>query len=471
MKDNLRRKSLPFGQPLDLAVLIISATVLSLIGLLLWQGDRTAPQVVAFSWEQKQVTAADLAFKLTFNRPMDQQSVERNLKIVPPLAGRKSWAGRTMAYTLNQPIPYGVNYRLQLENAYDRFADEVDNHRPITPFRSQFSSPEPAFLYIGAAGEQQNRLILVNQAKQQVLTPEDLAVIDFRVYPDRQKVLVGAAPYENDLVNLLEQQLYLLDLSQANPQLELVLDAKEYQNFKFDLAANGETIVVQRLSRAETGQYSLWALERDRLPRSLENKPGGDFMITPDSAAVAIAQGEGVAILPLVPQADPLDFLPKFGMVLGFSRDGSQAAMVKFNKDYTRSLFFVTNQGVQRELVKISGSVLQGIFAPQQPMIYALLTDADLQATVFREQPYLAAVEINSGKVTRLLDLAGQKQIQLSLAPDGRKMLVSSVPASQAPGQPKPLPQLFELTMPQQLGTTLEVASLERQGHHPQWLP
>lgn len=471
MKYSLRRKPLPFGQPLDIAVLITSAVVLTLIGLLLWQGDRTSPQVIRFSWEQKQVTASDLAFQLTFNRPMDQQSVEQNLKITPPLPGRKSWAGRTMAYTLNRPIPYGVNYQIELKNAYDRFANEVDNHRPIAPFQSQFRSPDPAFLYIGATGVEKHRLVLVTANQAQILTPPDLAVIDYRVYPDRQKLLVGAAPYDQDQVNLLEQQLYTLDLNQAQPQLKLLLDHKEYQNFRFDLAANGQTIVVQRLSRSQTGQYSLWAIEPGEPPRSLENKPGGDFMITPDSAAVAIAQGEGVAILPLVPQADPLDFLPKFGLVLGFNRNGTEAAMVKFNKDYTRSLFFVTNQGIERELLRISGSILQGIFAPQQPLIYALLTDADLKATLFREQPYLAAIEVNSGKVTRLLDLADQKQIQLNLSPDGRKMLISSLAATQIPNQPKPLPQLFEVTIPDQLGDTLQVTSLERQGKYPQWLP
>jgi hypothetical protein len=66
-------------------------------------------------------------------------------------------------------------------------------------------------------------------------------------------------------------------------------------------------------------------------------------MITPDSAAVAVAQGQGIAILPLQSQAKkPLDFLPQFGMVLDFARDGSEAAMVKFNSDSTLSIFVTT---------------------------------------------------------------------------------------------------------------------------------
>ncbi len=88
-------------------------------------------------------------------------------------------------------------------------------------------------------------------------------------------------------------------------------------------------------------------------PKRLESQPGGDFTITPDSQAVAVAQGQGAAILPLQGDASkPLDFLPQFGLVQAFSKDGSQAAMVKFNTDYTRDLFLVTNQGVQKQLLK-----------------------------------------------------------------------------------------------------------------------
>ena len=84
------------------------------------------------------------------------------------------------------------------------------------------------------------------------------------------------------------------------------------------------------------------------------NVRGGEFLITPDSQTLAIAKGEGIALLPLKPGANPLDFLPKFGRVLSFSRDGRAAAMVNYNTDnaklkYTRSLFYVNNQGIQKE--------------------------------------------------------------------------------------------------------------------------
>jgi hypothetical protein len=493
----MNRTSPKWGQ-LDIAVAITSSLIVFLIALLLWQGDRTAPQVMEFSWHQKQVSATDLAFTLTFNRPMDRLSVEKNLRISPSLPGRISWAGRKMAYTLNSPPVYGDRYQVELDNAYDRFANEIGNHRPNLTFNANFSTPDRAFIYVGASGAEKNRLVKVDLANQshQILTPANLAVTNFRIFPDRQRILVGAALYQADNINILEQQLYQLELANQSNPMQLVLDSKDYQISKFELAADGKTAVIQRLSRKQVGQYGLWMLSlgdsskdsqgKDRFnqPQALENKPGGDFLITPDGAAVAIAQGEGVAILPLVPdsdsqstsQAEPLDFLPKFGMVLDFSQDGSQAAMVKFNKDYTRSLFFVTNQGIQKELLKISGSILSAVFDPQKTTLYALLTDADLNAPVFQEQPYLAAIALASGEVKRILDLKSQKDIQINLSPDGTEMLISATPmpelspeanARDRSSKPKLPPQLFELSLVGQG----QIKSLGFSGDRPQWLP
>ncbi|MDX2096722.1 MAG: hypothetical protein SFW36_03015, partial [Leptolyngbyaceae cyanobacterium bins.59] len=162
-------------------------------------------------------------------------------------------------------------------------------------------------------------------------------------------------------------------------------------------------------------------------PRPLANQPGGDFLITPDSSALAIAQGEGLAIIPLQPQeqstSKPLDFLPKFGMVLSFARDGSQAAMVKFNKDYTRSLFLVTNQGVQKEVFRIQGSILSAQFDWQKQKLYCLLTRV-LPGEIYQEQPYVAIVDIKTGKLTPWVALPIQQGIQMSLAPDGLALLL-----------------------------------------------
>ncbi|WP_271253805.1 Ig-like domain-containing protein [Pseudanabaena sp. Chao 1811] len=429
-----------FSQPIDHYAIGLAAILSIAIAILLWIGDRTAPQVRDFSWQGQRVDASNTAFVLTFNRPMNRESVEQNLKFDPPLLGKISWSSRRMSYTPLAPATYGKSYTVKLDNAYDRFANESGKKIAIEPFTGSFTTPNPYFAYIGLQGEEKGRLVLYNvlQKEKRVLTPPNLTVLDFRIYPDRQKILFGAIEAAGQ--SLLDQKLYVVttgidreDRLTSNPSdIKPILGSDDYQNFKFDLSPDGKNILVQRLSRQQVGRYGLWLIKENQQPRSLDNQPGGDFMFTPDSSSVAIAQGEGVAILPLEPQAPPLDFLPRFGTVLNFGRSGTQAATIKFNKDYTRSLYLVNNQGVQKELTKISGSILGAQFDPQEKNLYCLLTDVeqDTAKNIFREKPYLAAINLESAQLRRLLELPSQREIQFNVAPDGQSILLNSVTPS-----------------------------------------
>ena len=425
-----------FSQPLDRSAIGFVVLLSVAIAVLLWVGDRTAPQVRDFSWQGQKIDATNISFTLVFNRPMNRESVEQNLKFEPPLAGKISWSSRRMSYTPLSPATYGKSYTVKLENAYDRFANESGKKIAIEPFTGNFKTPNPYFAYVGSQGEEKGRLVLYNvlQKEKRVLTPPNLTVLDFRIYPDRQKILFGAIEAAGQ--SLLDQKLYVVttgidreDLSSSSsPEIKPILGSDDYQNFKFDLSPDGKNILVQRLSRQQVGRYGLWLIKDNQPARALENQPGGDFMFTPDSASVAIAQGEGVAILPLESQAPPLDFLPRFGTVLNFGRSGTQAATIKFNKDYTRSLYLVTNQGVQKELTKINGSILGAQFDPQEKNLYCLLTDVEQDSTknIFREKPYLAAINLESTQLKRILELPTQREIQFSIAPDGQAIILNS---------------------------------------------
>ncbi|MFM7599669.1 MAG: Ig-like domain-containing protein [Pseudanabaena sp.] len=438
-----------FSQPLDRYAIGLVAVLSVAIAILLWVGDRTAPHVRDFSWQGQKIDATNISFALTFNRPMDRDSVEQNLKFDPPLEGKISWSSRRMSYTPLAPASYGKSFTVKLENAYDRFASESGEKKVIEPFTGSFTTPNPYFAYIGSQGEERGRLVIYNvlQKEKRVLTPSNLTVLDFRIYPDRQKILFGAI--ESVGQSLLDQKIYTVTtgldredrLTSNPPDIKPILGSDDYQNFKFDLSPDGKNILVQRLSRQQVGRYGLWLIKENEPARSLDNQPGGDFMFTPDSASVAIAQGEGVAILPFEPQAPPLDFLPRFGTVLNFGRSGTKAAMIKFNKDYTRSLYLVNNQGLQKELTKINGSILSAQFDPQEKTLYCLLTDVeqDTAKNIFREKPYLAAIDLESTQLRRLLELPPQREIQFNIAPDGQSILLNSaIPSSNQPSSNAP---------------------------------
>lgn len=155
-------------------------------------------------------------------------------------------------------------------------------------------------------------------------------------------------------------------------------------------------------------------------------------MITPDSKAVAVAQGAGAAILPIEGDATkPLDFLPQFGLVQAFSKDGSQAAMVKFNTDYTRDLFLVTNQGTQKPLLKTTGSILNCQFDPSSPTLYCLLTQL-VSKEQYIEQPYVVAIDLKTAQQKPLLVLPiAQRNVHMNLSPDGLGLLFDQVVAQE----------------------------------------
>lgn len=439
-----------FFQPIDRVAIVLMLILSLIIGGVLLRGGSVAPRVREFNWQDRQVGAEDTAFILTFSRPMDYASVEQNLRIDPPLPGKISWAGRRMAYTLTAPAPYGNLYQVQLQGARDRFSPANSEQSTFQPFLGRFQSRDRSFAYIGVQGEEEGRLVLYNftQKQKRILTPKNLVVMEFEPYPLSDRILFSATERTDKPQNGLSQQLYTVttgiavhppEATDAQPnlfnwrraeaprpeeagQVNLILDGKHYQNLKFDLSDDGNTIVVQRVSLKDPADSGPWLLRAETEPQPLKGQPGGDFLLTPDSNSLAIAQGQGLAILPLEPDAKPLDFLPKFGMVLGFAKDGTAAAMVKFNNDYTRSLFLVNIQGTQKELLRTTGSILSAQFDPTKQRLYCLLTNL-IPGETYQEEPFLATIDLKTAKLQPLLRLPNQQDLQISLSPDGLAVL------------------------------------------------
>ncbi len=481
-------------QPLDRSAIALMAILFTLIVLLLLSGDRTVPQVRDFNWNNQQVGVENTAFTLEFNRAMDWDQVGGNLKIDPTLDGKVSWSGRRLAYTLTDPMPYGTEFQVQLANIPE--ANRGPSHQPkmMQPFDGKFQSRDRAFVYLGVNGKEAGRLILRNLTKNEktVLTPANLYVLDYRMYPLGDRILFAANDLKVQEQHDFNPQLYTVttglqvdapDLpptpASAPGKTKLVLDNEKYQILKFELSQDGERLIVQRgLHRGErVGAVSLWQI-KDGSTQQLEGVTGGDFLIAPDSNTLVIAQGQGIALLPLDNQQslEPLGFLPQFGVVLSFAQDGSAATMLKFNQDYSRSLFLVTNQGVQRELLKTKGSILRTAFGPQKQSLYCLLTQVQSEADTsetpssatideedYLEIPYLAKIDIASGQLTKLLNLVPQNQTNISLAPDGSAILFDQVNTEgvQESSTLKILP----------LDTKTPRPDLVAAGQNPVWLP
>ena len=497
--------------PIDTIVIALITFLSFIIGFLIWNSNSCSsncwfevqPQVKEFSWQNKQISSEDKAFLMTFNRPMDRDSVEQNLAIEPPLPGKFSWAGNKLAYTLEIPAPYGETYRVFLQEARQKFVGQEELGEEVEPFFSQFKTRDRAFAYIGSEGEERGRLILYNWTRQQktILTPENLIVFNFEPYPQGDRILFSAADKSSGIDAIRMLQLYTVatgfnnndseptqqveDTSLSNSEPKLILDNKKYQNNKFDLSQDGKTIVVQRLNRKKPQDFGLWIINNDNSIKPLKNSTGGDFLVTPDSKALAVAEGEGIALFPLQPEAQPLDFLPKFGRVVSFSSDGRAAAMVNYNTDnpdlkYTRSLFYVNNQGLQKELLNLEGSIIDCQFNPTATNLYCLLSELK-RGDEYREQPYIAAIDLKTNKTTPLLALPEYQDSRISIAPDGLGVLFDQVLTSDKisntnipindSGATIVTSRLWLLIPPSEKSSSHQVEQLPFIGFNPQWIP
>lgn len=511
---------------LDRWVLGLTLGLGLVIGGVLWRGDQGVARVRQFNWQGQQVGAGDSALLFTFSRPMDRASVEQNFKLEPPLQGKFSWAGRRMAYTLTEPVPYGgIGFRVSIEGAWDRFGSQ---EKLMQPFVGQFQSRDRALVYLGVAAEEASRLVLYNLTRQerQVLTPPELVVLDFEPYPQGDRLLFSATDRQKYEAGEFDPKLYTVttgirykptnvleqgtvasqteaDLPSAGTVTQ-ILDSDRYQNLQFDIAPDGKTLVVQRANKANPAvDFGLWVIPEGQEAQPLDTPPGGEFLIAPDSQSVVMAQGQGLAIVPLDPKAEtqgqPLDFLPQFGQIMGLSADGTQAAMVRFNKDYTRSLFWVDSQGTQREIWRTDGSILSATFNPNKTHLYALVSRL-VPGETYQEAPFILAIDLrealkapeadpptNAG-VQALVRLSTQRDITMSLAPDALAILFDQIIQSRdlgsagalkgSDGKPIGKSELWLLPlMPTGEAGAAPPRSLPQpqplplQGIRPQWLP
>ncbi len=490
-------------QPIDRVAVLLMLLLSLFIVLLILQGDAVRPTVREFNWQNQKIGSEDTSFVLTFSRPMNTKSVEENIKIDPPLAGKISWSARRMAYTLLTPAPYGTKYKVELQGGRDQFSNVEGNKRVMRPFVGSFTTRDRAILYIATNEKNRGQLVLYNLTNEQnyLLTPKDLVVLDYKPYPNQEKVLFSARPKENQ--DPLSAQLYTVTTgisseagkeAESAGKLDLILDNKNYENIKFELSSDGQTVVIQRGNKSKPGEYGLWFMPANKdatgdklVPQPLKSQPGGDFLITPDSKAVAVAQGQGTAILALSPNATkPQDYLPQYGLVQAFSKDGTQAAMVRFNTDYTKELFLVTNQGVQKSLLTTTGSIYKCQFDLASPTLYCLVTQL-LPGTIYQEQPFIVAIDTKTGQQKTLLPLApGQRNIKMNISPDGLGLLIDQiVPQTDSTSSPantltaddgEPIANsslwlmpLLPITDP--ASANLKPEQLPLFGYNPRWLP
>jgi hypothetical protein len=503
----------PLSQ-LDRAALILMGILMALTVILLAVGDRSAPYVREFSWAGRPVGAEDNAFALRFSRSMDRPKVEAKIQIksdssnpqsaFQPISqvmpGKISWSGKKMLYTLNSPVPYGKSYELKVQDVTAASNDGKPIGKEITPFVQVFNTREKMFGYIGTAGADRGRLMIQrfpqtlenkNPEKSPVpvaITPPEYLVKDFRFTPGGEGVFFSALLASNGNQLLSRQKIYRTPIqnSDPNPEPKLFLDSNEYQNIRFELSNDGKILVVHRVGVKNPSDFGIWVIDAQQGTTLQRISQGGKFKITPDSASIAVSEGQGVALKPLVPGTDSTEFMAKYGQLLSFSPNGAAAALEKYNDDSSRDLFLVTNQGVEKKLLNVKGEIQATQFSADARTLYAITAEfpkgvsenENLADTgKYSGQPYLMSIDLTTFKSESLAKLPQQQDTTLSLAPDGQSLLLDQVLTggktnqkilTAADGQPieQGMIWMLNLSQPRAKPELLPIA-----GYSPRWAP
>ena len=105
--------------------------------------------------------------------------------------------------------------------------------------------------------------------------------------------------------------------------------------------------------------------------------------------------------------------------------------MLKYNSDFTQSIFLVTNQGVQTELTRTAGEFITCEFDPRNPQLYCLLARRK-PGKDFSEKLTLEAIDLKTFQAKSLLVLPDQVETKMSLSPDGLELLLDRVVAKKS---------------------------------------
>ncbi|NJK63870.1 MAG: hypothetical protein HC921_15355 [Synechococcaceae cyanobacterium SM2_3_1] len=325
-------------------------------------------------------------------------------------------------------------YRVELSKAQD-----PQGHFLPEPFIGEFRTPDRQLLTVGVEGEEASRLILLNLETftSTILTDPRLKVTHFQPSPTGEKIYFFAT--EDTVQN---QDLY--ELSLESQTSKLLLDHSRYQNLQMKVSPTQDLVLVERIDPGNPFQTQLWvkAADADEFQSiDLGTDVIGDFLITPDNSSLLMAQGQGLAILPLAQEAGEKEFLAQYGQAIALRSDGTYAALVKFGTDYIRQLWIVSNTGgVNFQVLATEGSILAGEFDPTRPILYVVTTL--LNPNNFTESPRLLALNWEEQTETELLTAEYPLEMDFNLSPDGRSLAYALLQPSQGvPDSRSPLSQ------------------------------
>jgi Tol biopolymer transport system component len=169
----------------DRFVIFFLMIVLSLIMVLLFQGDHVGVQVSEFIPDKGEQVGAYGPIGIRFAQEMDTHSVEENFVIVPATKGGFIWEGQTLWFYPHTPLARTQVYQVTIQSG----ARSDSGRELLDPITWIVEIREPDIVYLVLADTGGDLWRFVSQAKTfNVLTDTNGAVIEFAPSPSGNSI-------------------------------------------------------------------------------------------------------------------------------------------------------------------------------------------------------------------------------------------------------------------------------------------
>ncbi len=433
------------------------------LGSMLLLGDQTKPQVRDSNLLDQKLRPEKAHMLFTFNRPMDQASIEKGFTINPPVMGKFSWSGKRFAFTPKSPLVYGQKYDLQITG-------KDQTGKVMVPFKSTITTPSRKFFYIGTEDSEKDHLFAVDfeSKQQQQITPNNHIVLKFSPHPNGNKVYYFAFRPE-DKTSLLEQDyqsLYEVSFAQTDKLAsQNIADFKKWSNIDFLLSPNGKNLLIQRLRKSSMPEFGLWLLDTNN--PNVDWQPfyysqlSGDIFFTPDSGALAGIDSGGLVIAPLSAEKQNKpqpEFITGYAQFFDFSADGQSALVSRYDAAFRSELVILGTNGQLQKLITTGAILSHAKFDPLGQYVYVILLFEPKQVEGC-EHYQLVRFDLKTGKQKELWNQIDKNLIAFDLSPDGKYILAEHAKSV-------PLKSTLRLSLERVGGSELDstVVLLDRDG-------
>ncbi|MDX1664800.1 MAG: Ig-like domain-containing protein [Candidatus Promineifilaceae bacterium] len=175
----------------DRAIFLTVLSLLALLGLLLWLGDRAGVRVAELSPADEASAVSTLSpLRVRFQASMDMSQLPE-ITLTPSVEGEAQWEDeRTLLFIPAEPLAPETRYEVTVPAGLESEA----GRQLRQPLSWRFETAAPRVLYLGWQGDERTQVYVsgLDDQRPTALTEAPLGVIDFNISPDGQTISYSA---------------------------------------------------------------------------------------------------------------------------------------------------------------------------------------------------------------------------------------------------------------------------------------